>query len=119
MKKTFLSSALSALMFCAGLTLFSTGCTAPAQRTAYNTIFTVEQTATLAVDDYFSLVIKGTLSTNGVPTVASAFDSLQSAGRLAATASELGTNALAPSGLIIEAANLGNLITTIEQSTKK
>jgi hypothetical protein len=101
-------------LFCAVLI----GCTTSSQRTAYNTIFSVEQTATLGVDDYFTLVIKGTLTTNGVPIIAKSYNDLQAAGALAATASAAGTNALATSSLILEATDLGNLITTIEQSTK-
>lgn len=89
------------------------------QRTVYNTIFSVEQTATLAVDDYFSLVVKGTLTTNSVPIVAKSFNALQAAGKLAADSAEAGTNALAPASLVIEAADLGNLINHAKQFDKK
>src|ERR1017187_4984177 len=95
------------------------GCTTPQQRVVYNTIATVEQTATLAVDDYFTLVINGTVTTNGVPVIAKSFNSFQKAAKLAADADEAGTNALASSSLILEATDLGSLITQIEQSTKK
>ena len=90
------------------------GCSTTAQRTAFNTIATVEQTATLGVDDYFTLVIQNKVPTNGVPAVSKAFNDLQAAGKLAASASEAGTNALAPGSLVIEAGNLGTLITTLE-----
>jgi len=103
--------------FCASTAIV--GCSTASQRPAYNTIFSVEQTATLAVDDYFKLVIKGTLTTNGVPAVAKGFNDLQAAGRVAAAVSESGTNALAPASLIIEATALGSLIQNIELTTKK
>ena len=101
------------------LVLVIAGCTTSSQRTEVNTIGTVEQTATLAVDDYFSLVIKGTLPTNSVPIVAQAYNDLQAAGKLAEDASMNGTNALASSSLIIEASDLGALIFNIEQTNKK
>ena len=104
-------------LFAVSCALLSDGCAS--NRTVYNTIFSVEQTATLSVDDYFTLVIKGTLTTNGVPTVSKGFNDLQSAAKLAAAASAAGTNALAPASLIIEAADLGALIKNIELTTKK
>jgi hypothetical protein len=93
---------------------FIIGCTTVSQRATYNTIATVEQTATLAVDDYYGLVIKGTVSTNGVPSVSKAFNDLQAAGMLAAVTAQQGTNALAPASLVLEASQLGTLITTLE-----
>jgi predicted neuraminidase len=116
-KLILLSIGLGLLVGCTAL--FSGGCTTAAQRTTYNTIATVEQTATAAVDGYFSLVIKGTVTTNAVPIVAKSFNDLQAAGKLAADASEAGTNALAPASLILEATDLGNLVQTIEATTKK
>jgi hypothetical protein len=101
------------------VTVIVIGCTTTAQRNAYNTIFSVEQTATLAVDDYFTLVLKGTITTNSVPVVAKSFNDLQTAAKLAADATAAGTNGLAPASLILEATDLGNLITTAEKSFKK
>lgn len=99
--------------------LIATSCTTSSQRTAYTTIFSVEQTATATVDGYFALVIKGTLTTNSVPLVSKSFNDLQAACKIAADASEFGTNALAPASLTIEAADLGTLINNIELTTKK
>jgi hypothetical protein len=96
------------------VTIGVAGCTTSSQRTTYNTISTVEQTATVAVDDYYTLVIKGTVSTNGVPTVSRAYNDFQQAGELAAITAQNGTNALAPASLIMEASQLGALITTLE-----
>ncbi len=100
-------------MSCA-IVIIIAGCTTTSQRTTYNTIATVEQTATLAVDDYYSLVLKGTISTNGVPTVSKAFNDLQAAATAATITAESGTNALAPASLVLEASALGTLITTVE-----
>jgi hypothetical protein len=90
------------------------GCTTTQQVTAFNSINTVEQAATLAVKDYFALVIKGTVTTNGVPAVSRAYNDLQAAGTLAAAASQAGANALATSNLVVEASSLGALIQTLE-----
>lgn len=110
--------ALAALLLCASL-MVQTGCTTGSQRTAYNTIFSVEQTATLAVDGYFALVLNGTLTTNSVPVVAKSFNTLQAACKIAADTSIAGTNALASAALVLEATDLGILIQNIELTTKK
>jgi hypothetical protein len=94
------------------------GCTTPQQTTAYTTIATVEQTATVAVDGYYALVLKGVVSTNNVPIVSKAFNDLQAAGMLAATTAQAGTNSLAPSNLVLEASQLGTLIQSLETTTK-
>ncbi len=101
---------LASLILCAVLV----GCTSTSQRTAYNTIASVEQIATVTVDDYYTLVLQGRLSTNGVPAVSKAFNSLQAAAALAATASKAGTNALASDSLILEASQLGVLINAVK-----
>ena len=94
------------------------GCNTTQQRTAYNTIFTVEQTADTAVDGYFALVIKGTVPTNSVPIVAQRFNQLQAACTLAAAASQAGTNAIASANLTAELVDLTAFIATIEPATK-
>jgi hypothetical protein len=97
-----------------GLAVFITACSTSSQRTEYNTIATIEQTASTAIDGYYTLVIKGVISTNGVPTVSKAFNDLQASAALAATIASSGTNALAPSSLVLEASQLGSLISTLE-----
>jgi pectin methylesterase-like acyl-CoA thioesterase len=102
------------LSLCFTVTLV--GCTTTQQTTAYNTIATVEQTATVAVDDYYTLVFQGKVSTNSVPQVSQAYNNLQAVAALAATATQSGTNALASANLVIEASQLGTLIQTIENN---
>ena len=84
-----------------------------AQRTAYNTIFTIEQTADATVDGYYTAVIKGTASTNGLANVSQKFNQLQAACTLAAATSQNGTNALASTQLIQELADLISFIGTL------
>ena len=113
MTKTLKLGLAALLLACgvfAGCSLF-TGTTA--QRTEYNTIFSVEQTASLTVDGYYALVIKGVVPTNDVPQVSHLFSDIQAAGTLAAAGSQNGTNALAPASLTAELSSLTTLITTI------
>lgn len=76
-----------------------TGCTTSAQRTAFNTISSVETTTTAAVDGYFTLVIKGSLPTNGVSQVSKAYNKFQGGLLVALDLVQNNTNALAPSSL--------------------
>ena len=93
------------------------GCTTSSQRTAYNSIYTVEQAASTAVDGYYTGVIKGLFPTNDVPTVATRFNQLQAACTLAAATTQAGTNAVAPATLTLELTDLVTFISTLE--TKK
>ena len=93
------------------------GCTTGTQRTGYNTIFSVEQTATTAVDGYYALVIKGVVTTNSVPMVSQRFNQLQMACTLAADATQAGTNALASATLMQEESDLINLVNALKLTT--
>jgi hypothetical protein len=87
------------------------GCTTTAQRQAVNTIGTVEAAATAAVDSYFTLVVEGKASTNAVPTVSRAYNTLQQSVKTALDLVQNNTNALAPGNLVIELTDLQNVIT--------
>lgn len=99
------------------LTATFIGCTTASQRTEYNTLFSVEQTASVALDGYYTLVAKGMVPTNDVPTVSQKFNQIQAACALAAAASEAGTNAIAPANITAELVDLTAFIATLE--TKK
>jgi hypothetical protein len=101
---------LSLLLSIAWIISQTPGCTTSAQRTAVNTIGTVETAATAAVDGYFSLVVQGKAPTNGVPAVSRAYNSLQQAVKLALDVSQQNTNALAPASLTQELTDLQNLV---------
>ena len=109
-----LSATLTLIALWAAITITFIGCTSTSQRTAYNTIWSVEQTATVAMDDYMTLVIKKTVRTNDVPAVALKFNQFQSAAKVAADAAQAGTNALAPGSLVIELTDLTTFITAVE-----
>ena len=91
------------------------GCTTSTQRTTFNTIASVEATASASVNAYYTAVLKGQASTNGVPLVSNAFNDLQASLTLAAAADQAGTNALAPANLTAELTDLLNLINTVKK----
>lgn len=99
------------------IALVGCGTTSP-QTVAYNTIGSLEQTASAAVDGYFTAVIKGNLSTNNVPEVSGMFAQFQSDCLLAATIAQNGTNAIAPANLTIELGQITSVIATIQPLTK-
>ena len=100
-------------------TVLFTGCNTASQRAAYNTLYSVESTASTAVDGYFALVIKGTIPTNDVPIVSQKFNQIQTACALAAAASEAGTNAIAPANITAELVDLTAFIATLETKSTK
>jgi hypothetical protein len=106
MKKIILS-----VLTCATLV----GCTSTQQQIAFNSLSTVETTATSAYQGYLTLVVQGKVSTNNIPQVSAAYNVLQSSVLVATLAVQNNTNALAPANVITEAAALTSLITTSEQ----
>lgn len=88
------------------------GCNTTQQTTAYKTIGSLEVTAQTGIDIYDTLVINKTISTNSFVIVSRAYNQFQADALLAATVSEDGTNALATTNLITEAASLSSVITT-------
>lgn len=106
---------LSIALACVALT----GCLSTSQQTtAYNTIGSVEATANVAYDDYATLVIKGTISTNTVPQVSEAYNQLQADALLATTLASQGTNTLAPANLTADLSSLAGVISTAKTIIK-
>lgn len=95
------------------------GCTTTAQRTAFNTIGTLDQSAKALTDSYFDLVIHGVVTTNALPQVALRANQFRKALLLASTVAQNGTNALASAALTAELADLTSFIGSLETSTKK
>jgi hypothetical protein len=90
------------------------GCTSTQQRVAFNTLYSVEQTTTAALNSYDTLVIKGSVPTNDVPRISAAYNTFQAAFLVALDAAQFNTNAIAPPALIVEGQDVVNLITTIQ-----
>ena len=90
------------------------GCQTPVQRTAYNTISTVEQAATLAVNGYYALVIKGVVPTNAVPEVSAIYNKIQADGQIAAAAAQGGVSATATPDMLLNLGSLTSLIATLQ-----
>ena len=94
------------------ITVTHTGCTASQQRVSYNTLYSVEKTASTAVDGYFDAVVAGRASADGVARVSDAFNKFQASFLLALDAVQFNTNALAPESVVIESQDLVNLVNT-------
>lgn len=89
------------------LTSFLVGCQSTPQTVAYKTISGIVTSATATVDSYYSQVIKGNVSTNGVPAVSAAFNHLQADAAAAIMQAIGNTNATAPVALVAESAVFG------------
>jgi hypothetical protein len=94
------------------------GCTTAQQQTTYNSLFTVEHTVVSTYDGYLDLVIKGSVSTNGLPSVSKSYNTFQGAYLVALDAAQFNTNALAPANLITEAGDFVNLVNVIKKDIK-
>lgn len=110
MKKAFLSIFV--------IIAVAVACKTSQQKTAFNTLATIEGLGTAAVDSYYFLVIQGKLPTNGVAAVTKKYDAFQDSVRLALDAVQFNTNALAPGALVLESQDLVNLITTLKKGQK-
>lgn len=78
------------------------GCTTSQQRTNYNTLASVEATATATVDGYYLACVKGLASTNGIPQVTKAFNEFQGVMQVAVLVAQNNSNALAPANVLQE-----------------
>lgn len=83
-----------------------TGCKSP-QTAAFKTISAIVTGSTLTVNTYYSLVIAGSVPTNGVPSVSAAYNHLQADAATAIVEASGNTNAPAPVALIAESALFG------------
>lgn len=87
------------------------------QRTIYNTLGSVEQTATATVKGYYTACIKSYADTNGIPQVASSYTKFQSVMQNAVLLAQNNTNALATDNVLQELASVTSTVATF--STKK
>ena len=92
------------------------GCTTSQQRVTFNTLYSIEQGTTSALDGYDSLVIQGKISTNDVPKVSAAYNKFQTAFLVALDAARYNTNAIAPPSLVVESEDVVNLINSLKGS---
>ena len=95
-----------ALSFCIA------GCSTTQQRTTYNTLASVEATATATVDGYFLAAVKGLAPTNGIPTVSKAYNEFQSTMTVAIDLAQNNSNALASSNVLQE---LSDVVKAVSQ----
>ena len=92
--------------------ILATGCKTPTQqKQTVNTMFTIHKTVDLALDGYYALVIKGVVTTNGVPKVSAAYNQFQSAFAAAVVIVGSSTNAMVPQTVADAAAQVTAEIT--------
>lgn len=109
--KKYTSALLPIVLLCAAMLVgIVAACNTTQQRTAYNTLYSVEATTTAAVDGYFSATIKGMAPTNGIPKVSHAYNDFQKAFAIAIDAAQFNSNALAPASLQQESADVISLV---------
>ena len=121
MKKLIIEAmiALALLLpIAAGVSVITTGCqTASVQKQGANILYTLHKTADLALDDYLDLVVKGTVKTNSIPRVMSAYASFQLAysGAVALVASS--SNAVPPQAVLDSAAAFASIVSDAKKGT--
>ena len=86
------------------------GCNTNQQRTTFTTLSAVEMTTTAVVDGYYLATIKGIAPTNGIPKVSKAYNAFQDSFLIAVDLAHNNTNALAPSALQQESADVIALV---------
>ena len=99
--KSILTAALIAFAIAIPVTATFTACKTTSSP-AFNTLYTVEHSAQAAFDAYLAGVVKGKISTNGVPAVSKAYNKFQASFLVALDAVQFSTNAIAPTSLVIE-----------------
>lgn len=99
--------------------LLMTGCAflSHNQRTIYNTLSSVEQTATATVKGYYTACAKGFADTNGIPKVANAYTKFQGVMQVAVVIAQNNTNALATDNVLQELAVVTSTVATFSTKT--
>jgi len=93
-----------------GVAGINAGCNTTAQRTAANTLSATHDVVQSGVESYFVATAKGQASTNGIPTVAGAYNKFQKVYVTAVDLAQNNTNALAPANVIQEASDVAAVI---------
>lgn len=95
--------------------LLLVGCTTSQQSTSFKTISSLETTTTAAYTSYVDLVLQNKLPADDNFRKASRlFNDFQAATMLAVTATQNGANAVAPSALVQESADIIALVTQLK-----
>jgi hypothetical protein len=107
------------ILFAAGTAMLTsiTGCSTTGQRTAANTLQSLEATATTTYSGYCDGVLKGLIPTNDFPIASKAYNQFQADYALAVTLAQNNSNALAPDNLNAELSQFVNIVTTASKLT--
>jgi hypothetical protein len=98
------------IAFNAGLVVTTSGCKTT-QAAAYKTLAGVGAATDNAVKAYFDLVVAGTVKTNGVPKVATAYSQFQTVYGVAVLAARSNPTNPVPAAVTLSAANVAATIT--------
>lgn len=88
------------------------GCTTSQQRTNYNTLASVEATATATVQGYYVACAKGFADTNGIPRVTKAYNEFQGVMQVAVVFAQNNSNALASASVMQELSAVVSAVAT-------
>lgn len=88
------------------------GCALTSKRITYNTLSSVQEVTTGAYNSYLDLVVKGTITTNMVPTVSKDYNMFQIVWSAAVAVAQFNTNAIATSTVTDASAKVINDIST-------
>jgi uncharacterized lipoprotein YajG len=95
--------------------LLLVGCSTSQQTTTFNALSSIESVADVGYSNYVTLVIQGKVSTNSLPQVSQAYNTLHAAIATAALLDQSGTNILVSSNLTTELTSFVQLISTATQ----
>ena len=99
--------------------VINTGCSTTQQRTTYNTLAATEATATATVDGYYLAAAKGLAPTNGIPTVAKAYNDFQAVMQVSVILAQNNSNVLASSNVMQELSAVVSAVAQFSPSTLK
>lgn len=75
-------------------------------RLLYNTLASVQTVTTGAFNSYLSMVVKGTIATNSVPTISKDYNNFQMLWSAAVAVAQFNTNTVAPAPVVAASSNL-------------
>ncbi len=107
---------LSALLLACLIGLGMT-CNPSQRKYAYQTVYSLEQTTAATYRGYLSAVATGQAPTNDVPRISHLFDAFQQHVWDVSNSIQNSTNGLAPSDLVVQAADLVATIESIKRKT--
>ena len=95
--------------------VITTGCKAPVQKIAYNTMYSLQQSVVGSYDAYIALVVAGKLPSTNLADVSKKFNKFQTSYLRALDVVQYDMQAFAPAELVAEAGDVVNTINTVNK----